>query len=138
MSAGEFTGRSIVVTGGSLGMGRACAERFARAGGRVLVVSNDAASVDEAVEAIGPNASGFVGDVRKAGDMERAVAEAVSRHGGVDAVACCAGVCVAFIAPSIGSPGRQALSRAIVAQAPSRRRQPAPDLHRWQRQRFAK
>lgn len=92
MSAGEFTGRSIVVTGGSLGMGRACAERFARAGGRVLVVSNDAASVDEAVEAIGPNASGFVGDVRKAGDMERAVAEAVSRHGGVDVLACCAGI----------------------------------------------
>ncbi|MCW5708004.1 glucose 1-dehydrogenase [Shinella sp.] len=92
MSADEFSGRSIIVTGGSLGMGRACAERFAGAGGRVLVVANDAASVDEAVAAIGPNASGFVGDVRRADDMERAVAAAVARHGGLDVLACCAGI----------------------------------------------
>lgn len=92
MSADEFSGRSIIVTGGSLGMGRACAERFAGAGGRVLVVANDAASVDEAVAAIGPNAAGFVGDVRRADDMERAVAAAVARHGGLDVLACCAGI----------------------------------------------
>ena len=29
----EFEGKSIIVTGGSLGMGRACAERFSMAGG---------------------------------------------------------------------------------------------------------
>jgi NAD(P)-dependent dehydrogenase (short-subunit alcohol dehydrogenase family) len=31
--------KSIIVTGGSLGIGRACAERFAKAGGRVLIVA---------------------------------------------------------------------------------------------------
>lgn len=88
----EFGGKSIVVTGGSLGMGRACAERFAAGGGKVLIVSNDKTSVDEAVAAIGPAAAGFIGDVRNIGDMEAAVAEAVSRHGGVDILACCAGI----------------------------------------------
>lgn len=89
---GEFTGKSIIVTGGSLGMGRACSERFAQGGGRVLIVANDQASVDEAVASIGANASGFVGDVRRADDMKAAVARAAERHGGVDILACCAGI----------------------------------------------
>lgn len=88
----EFQGKGIIVTGGSLGMGRACAERFAAGGGQVLVVANDADSVARAVSGIGGTTAGFVGDVRKAGDMERAVAEAVSRFGGVDVLACCAGI----------------------------------------------
>ncbi len=88
----EFNGKSIVVTGGSLGMGRACAERFAAGGGKVMIVANDMASVDEAVAAIGANAAGFVGDVRNEGDMQAVAAAAVSRHGGVDVLACCAGI----------------------------------------------
>lgn len=44
----DFNGKSIVVTGGSLGMGLACAHRFAAGGGKVTIVANDKASVDEA------------------------------------------------------------------------------------------
>ncbi|MCQ4628630.1 glucose 1-dehydrogenase [Shinella sp. CPCC 100929] len=88
----EFNGKSIVVTGGSLGMGRACAERFAAGGGKVMIVANDKVSVDETVAAIGANAAGFVGDVRNEADMRAAVAAAVSQHGGVDVLACCAGI----------------------------------------------
>lgn len=88
----DFKGKSIVVTGGSMGMGRACAERFAAGGGKVTIVANDRASVDEAVASIGADATGFVGDVRRIADMEAAIATAVSRHGGVDVLACCAGI----------------------------------------------
>jgi NAD(P)-dependent dehydrogenase (short-subunit alcohol dehydrogenase family) len=88
----EFDGKSIIVTGGSLGMGRACAERFAKGGGSVLIVANDKSSVEDAVAAIGGKTVGLVGDVRNAADMERAVSEAVSCHGGVDILACCAGI----------------------------------------------
>jgi NAD(P)-dependent dehydrogenase (short-subunit alcohol dehydrogenase family) len=88
----EFEGKSIIVTGGSLGMGRACPERFAKAGGRVLIVANDKESVDRAVAEIGGRTAGFVGDVRNADDMRRAVAAAVSQHSGVDILACCAGI----------------------------------------------
>lgn len=88
----EFKDKSIIVTGGSLGMGRACAERFAKGGGRILIVANDQRSVDEAVTAIGANASGFIGDVRNAADMRKAASTAVERHGGIDILACCAGI----------------------------------------------
>jgi NAD(P)-dependent dehydrogenase (short-subunit alcohol dehydrogenase family) len=85
-------GKTVVVTGGSLGMGRACAERFASDGCRVLIVANDETSTADAAAAIGPNASGFVGDVRKAADMRAAMAAAVERYGGIDILACCAGI----------------------------------------------
>jgi NAD(P)-dependent dehydrogenase (short-subunit alcohol dehydrogenase family) len=88
----DFEGKSIIVTGGSLGMGRACSERFAAGGGQVLIVANDAASVEKAVADIGGGVRGFVGDVRNAGDMQRAVAQAVTAHSGVDILACCAGI----------------------------------------------
>ena len=88
----EVGGKSIVVTGGSLGMGLACARRFAAGGGRVMIVANDRASVDEAVEEIGSHAAGFVGDVRRGADMQAAMAEAAARHGGIDILACCAGI----------------------------------------------
>jgi NAD(P)-dependent dehydrogenase (short-subunit alcohol dehydrogenase family) len=88
----EFQGKGIIVTGGSFGMGRACAERFTAGGGQVLIVANDKASVDKAVSEIGGATAGFIGDVRSSTDMERAVADAVSRFGGVDVLACCAGI----------------------------------------------
>lgn len=88
----DFKDKSIIVTGGSLGMGRACAERFAKGGGHVLIVANDRRSVDAAVTAIGAHASGFIGDVRDADDMQRAASTAVERHGGIDILACCAGI----------------------------------------------
>lgn len=88
----EFENKSIVVTGGSLGMGRACAERFAAGGGRVLIVANDATSVDRALKEIDGEVAGFVGDVRRAADMEGAIGRAVELHGGVDILACCAGI----------------------------------------------
>lgn len=88
----DFAGKSVLVTGGSFGMGRACAERFAKGGARVLIVSNDERSLREAAAAMGPQAAPFLGDVRNAGDMEAAVNEAVGRHGGLDVLACCAGI----------------------------------------------
>ncbi|HEV7254901.1 MAG TPA: glucose 1-dehydrogenase [Mesorhizobium sp.] len=88
----DFSGKSVLVTGGSFGMGRACAERFAKGGAKVLIVSNDERSLEEAAASIGPQATAFLGDVRRAGDMEAAVREAVSRNDGLDVLACCAGI----------------------------------------------
>ena len=88
----EFEGKSIIVTGGSFGMGRACAERFTQGGGSVLIISNDQASVDKAVSEIGGRVAGFVGDVRDSKAIQAAAAEAVSKFGGIDILACCAGI----------------------------------------------
>jgi NAD(P)-dependent dehydrogenase (short-subunit alcohol dehydrogenase family) len=86
----DFAGKVALVTGGSLGMGRACVERFAQGGAQVLAVANDATSVRDIAETAG--VLGFVGDVRRAADMQAAVAEAAKRFGGIDILVCCAGI----------------------------------------------
>lgn len=88
----DFAGKAVMVTGGSLGMGRACVERFAAGGAGVLAMAIDEASTRE-VEAAGRGrVRGLVGDVRRACDMEAAVATAVAAFGGLDILVCCAGI----------------------------------------------
>lgn len=88
----DFEGKSVIVTGGSLGMGLACATRFAKGGASVLIVANDKASTTAAVSDLGSTVKGFVGDVRKSADMQAATAAAVDAFGGVDILVCSAGI----------------------------------------------
>jgi NAD(P)-dependent dehydrogenase (short-subunit alcohol dehydrogenase family) len=58
--------RSVVITGGTAGVGRAAALRFARAGDRVWVVGRAQSGVDATVreiEAAGGEALGIAADV---------------------------------------------------------------------------
>jgi NAD(P)-dependent dehydrogenase (short-subunit alcohol dehydrogenase family) len=59
-----------LVTGGARGIGLAIADAFRAAGAAVVVLDREPADV--------------VGDVTRAADVERAVATAVERHGGLD------------------------------------------------------
>ena len=88
----DFKGKSVVVTGGSLGMGRACVERFASGGADVLCVAVDEASTREVAQALGERVRGFCGDVRRADHMRAAIAEATTAFGGVDILVSCAGI----------------------------------------------
>jgi NAD(P)-dependent dehydrogenase (short-subunit alcohol dehydrogenase family) len=88
----DFAGKVALVTGGSKGMGRACALRLAAGGASVLVLSNDADSLREVAAEIGPSAESFLGDVSRSADVEAAVAAAVRRFGGLDVLVCCAGI----------------------------------------------
>jgi len=88
----SLEGRSVLVTGGTKGIGLGIARAFARAGCKVVITGRDAATAEAALAELGPNASFVQGDVGKAADCQRAVEETVARHGGLDVVCANAGV----------------------------------------------
>lgn len=88
----SLEGRSVLVTGGTKGIGLGIARAFARAGCKVVITGRDAATGEAAVAALGEGASFVQGDVGKAADCKHAVDETVARHGGLDVVCANAGV----------------------------------------------
>jgi 3-oxoacyl-[acyl-carrier protein] reductase len=87
--------RSVVVTGGSRGIGRGIARVFAEAGARVLVTGLHETTVAEAVEELrgkGGEVSGLVSDVSDREQCDEMARTAVERHGGVDVLCANAGI----------------------------------------------
>jgi len=84
----DMTGRTALVTGGSEGMGRAMAVKFAEAGASVVMAARRQGPLDEAlaaVEAVAPGRGAAVAaDVSRAADCERLYGQAVARFGAVD------------------------------------------------------
>ncbi len=80
-------GRVMIVTGASSGIGRALAERAARAGYAVLAIGRRADRLAELAAAAAFHGGEIVPlalDLREAGAAERIVGEARSRYGGID------------------------------------------------------
>ena len=76
-----------LVTGSGRGLGRACAQIFAREGARVVVVDRDREGGEETVELVrhaGSEALFVQTDVSDAADVRRMVHAAVERFGGLD------------------------------------------------------
>lgn len=83
----RFEGKVVVITGAAGGIGGATAARFAAEGARVVLVDLLGSVLDavvSAVEAEGAEALAVQADVSRAVDVERYVAEAVRRFGGID------------------------------------------------------
>jgi 3-oxoacyl-[acyl-carrier protein] reductase len=87
-----IAGRSVLVTGGTRGIGKGIARVFANAGARVAVSGRDAAVGDAAARELGEGASYVQADVTSPADCERVVAETVARHGGLDVLCANAGI----------------------------------------------
>src|SRR5438270_12800626 len=83
----RFKDKVCIVTGGGSGIGRACCERFAAEGGKVLVVGLNADHGNQAVQAIaakGGQAAFARADVANSADVQAAVKAAVDRWGKID------------------------------------------------------
>jgi len=76
--------RTAIVCGASSGIGLGCAEALAAEGANVLMFARRADVLEREAERLG--AVAVTGDVRNADDLERLVATAVDRFGGIDVV----------------------------------------------------
>ena len=73
----------VIVTGGSSGIGRATARRFAEAGARVVVTGRRAAALEHAANDH-PAISALVADAAAPQDAARTIGEAIAAHGRLD------------------------------------------------------
>jgi NAD(P)-dependent dehydrogenase (short-subunit alcohol dehydrogenase family) len=91
----DFAGRSVLITGGTSGIGRATAFAFARAGASVAIAGrNEAAGrqLCEEIREMGGQPIFVAADVRDDGQVAAAVARTLARFGRLDCAANCAGV----------------------------------------------
>lgn len=86
---GRLEGRRTIVTGAGSGIGRAVVRRYIAEGSHVVAVVRKEADVSGLEE---DGAAVVVGDVSRYDTAERAVSEAVSRFGGLDAYVANAGL----------------------------------------------
>jgi NAD(P)-dependent dehydrogenase (short-subunit alcohol dehydrogenase family) len=83
-----LAGKVVIITGGSEGLGRATAERFAREGARVAICARRKDILERAAEGIGRATGAEVlaqpADVTQLADIESFVNAVLARFGGVD------------------------------------------------------
>ena len=98
----SIKGRSVLVTGGTKGIGKGIAAGFANAGANVVITGRDEAGGEQAAGQLTAAAAGVIpaggtvsyvrGDVSDPASCATVVATAVDRHGGLDVVCCNAGI----------------------------------------------
>ncbi len=93
--AGRLEGKTAVITGGSNGIGKACAERFSAEGANILIadllVEPGQAAV-ESINAAGGTAHFIELDASSQEANEAMAAAAVEHYGGIDVVVTAAGI----------------------------------------------
>jgi len=135
-----LTGRIALVTGGSLGIGRAVAQAFAEEGARVAICARRAEplakAAKEIAEATGREVFPVVADLARSEDCDRAVAETVRAFGGLDILVNNVAQVVPALFPTVDDDQWQALLdlnlmsyiRCSRAAWPHLRRSPAPRI----------
>lgn len=83
----DFTGKTVVVVGGTSGINRGVAELFAKHGAKVAVASRSQEKVDatvEALKAFGGEAMGFAADVRQQAELKSGLTQVHEAYGDFD------------------------------------------------------
>ena len=92
----SMEGRSVVVTGGSKGIGKGIARVFARSGADVLIAARDEGGLASAAADLAGAGGGRVetvaGDVSRLDDCRRIAQTATDRFGGIDVLCSNAGI----------------------------------------------
>lgn len=76
----------IFLTGGSMGIGYECAMKYAEAGAKVIVITNNETSLKATMGTLGDEHLGILCDVTNASDVQAAISTALSHFGRIDAI----------------------------------------------------
>src|SRR5436190_20933912 len=98
-AGGDVTGKRVVVTGASRGLGRLLAHAFSQAGARVALVARTEKDLKEVADGLPGPMIVFAGDVTDDAFNESVADATVAEWGGVDVWICNAG-----ISPVMGGP----------------------------------
>src|SRR5215470_1434987 len=91
----DFTGKTVLVTGSTTGIGEACARAFAQSGATVMVSGRHeqrGREVVVSIRAAGGKAEFAACDLRVAGACDRLVADTIARLGGLHVLVNNAGI----------------------------------------------
>ena len=88
----DLSGKNVLVTGSTRGIGRAIAETLARAGARVAVVGRDLQKAQEAAAEVGNGSIGFACDVTDTAAVTKLVADVETAFGSIDVLVNNAGI----------------------------------------------
>jgi NAD(P)-dependent dehydrogenase (short-subunit alcohol dehydrogenase family) len=88
----KLAGKIALVTGGTLGIGLATAQRFVAEGAFVFITGRRQAELDAAVQLLGSSAAGVQSDVSNLADLDRVMATIKAQKGQLDVLFANAGV----------------------------------------------
>ena len=91
-AGGSLEGKVALVTGGASGIGLACVKRLKEAGARVVVADCDEKGIAKLRRSL-PAADLYRANVADAPDVRALVGDIVGRHGRLDFLVLCAGIC---------------------------------------------
>ena len=84
MAENSLAEKSIVVIGGTTGLGLSAAKAFIENGAKVLVVGRNKESAEAAQKELGKNGTACVGDASKSGTAVDAIEQSIKKFGGFD------------------------------------------------------
>ena len=88
----DLSGKNVLVTGSTRGIGRAIAETLAKAGARVAVVGRDLEKARQAAAEVGNGSIGFACDVTDTAAVAKLVADVETAFGSIDVLVNNAGI----------------------------------------------